>query len=154
MLKEGDCVLFDMGCVKDRYCSDMTRTWFCGQPTEKQAAVHDLVRRANEAAEALIKPGVKLCDLDAAARDLITEAGYGEYFGHNLGHSFGLNIHEAPQCARNQNGDIPLQPGMIVTIEPGIYIPQFGGVRIEDDILITENGCENLTRADKQLIIL
>ncbi len=70
MLKEGDCVLFDMGCVKGRYCSDMTRTWFCGQPTEKQAAVHDLVRRANEAAEALIKPGVRLCELDAAARRL------------------------------------------------------------------------------------
>ncbi len=69
VLKEGDCVLFDMGCVKNRYCSDMTRTWFCGQPTEKQAAVHDLVRRANEAAEALIKPGVSLCTLDAAARD-------------------------------------------------------------------------------------
>lgn len=108
MLKEGDCVLFDMGCVKDRYCSDMTRTWFCGQPTEKQAAVHDLVRRANEAAEALIKPGVKLCDLDAAARDLITEAGYGEYFNHRLATSSARPttrramsaVPTGPRCAR------------------------------------------------------
>ena len=91
-------------------------------------------------------PGKTGRELDSAARKIITDAGYGAYFG--------LNIHEAPQCAQNENGDIPLQLGMIITAEPGIYIPQFGRVRIEDDILITENGCVDLTQADKQLIVL
>ena len=142
VLKEGDCVLFDMGCVKDRYCSDMTRTWFCGQPTEKQAAVHDLVRRANEAAEALIAPGVRMCDLDRAARDVIEDAGYGKYFTHRLGHSIGLQDHEP--------GDVSLvneqvvEPGMTFSIEPGIYLPGRTGVRIEDLCLVTESGVEIL----------
>lgn len=104
VLKPGDCVLFDMGCIKDRYCSDMTRTWFCGQPTEKQAAVHDLVRRANEAAEALIKPGVRLCDLDAAARSLITAAGYGEYFNHRAGPFHRPDRPRKGRCQQRQHG--------------------------------------------------
>ena len=142
VLKRGDCVLFDMGCTKDRYCSDMTRTWFCGQPTEKQAAVHDLVRRANEAAEALIAPGVRMCDLDRAARDVIEDAGYGKYFTHRLGHSIGLQDHEP--------GDVSLvneqvvEPGMTFSIEPGIYLPGHTGVRIEDLALVTESGVEIL----------
>lgn len=147
VLKEGDCVLFDMGCVKNRYCSDMTRTWFCGQPTEKQAAVHDLVRRANEAAEALIKPGVKLCELDAAARDLITEAGYGEYFNHRLGHFIGQTDHEKGDVSSaNQN---EVRPGMIFSIEPGVYLPGEFGVRVEDLVLVTATGCEVLNHNDK-----
>ena len=121
VLKEGDCVLFDMGCVKSRYCSDMTRTWFCGQPTEKQAAVHDLVRRANEAAEELIKPGVRLCELDAAARDLITEAGYGAYFNHRLGHFIGQTDHEKGDVSSANTA--VARPGMIFSIEPGVYLP-------------------------------
>ena len=147
VLKEGDCVLFDMGCVKDRYCSDMTRTWFCGQPTEKQAAVHDLVRRANEAAEALIKPGVKLCDLDAAARDLITEAGYGEYFNHRLGHFIGQTDHEKGDVSSANRTEV--RPGMIFSIEPGVYLPGEFGVRVEDLVLVTETGCEVLNHNDK-----
>lgn len=147
-------VMVDFGCNCGGYWSDVTRTVCVGEPNAKQREIYETVLAAQNAAILLAAPGKTGRELDNAARTLIADAGYGEYFGHNLGHSFGLNIHEAPQCARNQNGDIPLQPGMIVTIEPGIYIPQFGGVRIEDDILITENGCENLTRADKQLIIL
>ena len=147
VLKEGDCVLFDMGCVKDRYCSDMTRTWFCGQPTEKQAAVHDLVRRANEAAEALIKPGVRLCDLDAAARDLITEAGYGEYFNHRLGHFIGRTDHEKGDVSSANTA--VAKPGMIFSIEPGVYLPGEFGVRVEDLVLVTEGGCEVLNHNDK-----
>ena len=84
----------------------------------------------------------------------IEKAGYGEYFGHGLGHSFGLDIHESPRFAQNTEGDILLKPGMVMTVEPGIYIPGFGGVRIEDDIVITENGCVNLTKAEKRLIEL
>ena len=147
VLKEGDCVLFDMGCVKSRYCSDMTRTWFCGQPTEKQAAVHDLVRRANEAAEALIKPGVRLCELDAAARDLITEAGYGAYFNHRLGHFIGQTDHEKGDVS-SANTTVA-RPGMIFSIEPGVYLPGEFGVRVEDLVLVTEPGCEVLNRNDK-----
>ena len=147
VLKEGDCVLFDMGCVKSRYCSDMTRTWFCGQPTEKQAAVHDLVRRANEAAEALIKPGVRLCELDAAARDLITEAGYGAYFNHRLGHFIGQTDHEKGDVS-SANTTVA-RPGMIFSIEPGVYLPGEFGVRVEDLVLVTETGCEVLNRNDK-----
>lgn len=147
VLKEGDCVLFDMGCVKSRYCSDMTRTWFCGQPTEKQAAVHDLVRRANEAAEALIKPGVRLCELDAAARDLITEAGYGAYFNHRLGHFIGQTDHEKGDVSSANTA--VARPGMIFSIEPGVYLPGEFGVRVEDLVLVTETGCEVLNRNDK-----
>ena len=147
VLKPGDCVLFDMGCIKDRYCSDMTRTWFCGQPTEKQAAVHDLVRRANEAAEALIKPGVRLCDLDAAARSLITAAGYGEYFNHRLGHFIGQTDHEKGDVSSANTA--VAKPGMIFSIEPGIYMPGEFGVSIEDLVLVTETGCEVLNRNDK-----
>ena len=147
VLKEGDCVLFDMGCVKNRYCSDMTRTWFCGQPTEKQAAVHDLVRRANEAAEALIKPGVRLCELDAAARDLITEAGYGAYFNHRLGHFIGQTDHEKGDVSSANTA--VARPGMIFSIEPGVYLPGEFGVRVEDLVLVTETGCEVLNRNDK-----
>ena len=147
VLKEGDCVLFDMGCVKGRYCSDMTRTWFCGQPTEKQAAVHDLVRRANEAAEALIRPGVRLCELDAAARDLITEAGYGAYFNHRLGHFIGQTDHEKGDVSSANTA--VARPGMIFSIEPGVYLPGEFGVRVEDLVLVTETGCEVLNRNDK-----
>lgn len=151
---EHELVTVDFGCNCGGYWSDVTRTVCVGAPSAKQREIYETVLAAQNAAISLASPGITGRELDRAARACITDAGYGAYFGHNLGHSFGLNIHEAPQCARNQNGDIPLLPGMIVTIEPGIYIPQLCGVRIEDDILITETGCENLTQADKQLIIL
>jgi Xaa-Pro dipeptidase len=147
VLKEGQCVLFDMGCKKDRYCSDMTRTFFAGQPTEEEAKVHDLVRFANEKAESLIRPGIRLSDLDKAARDLITEAGYGPYFNHRLGHFIGQTDHEKGDVS--SASDKVCQPGMIFSIEPGVYLPGRFGVRVEDLVLVTEDGCEVLNHEDK-----
>ena len=147
VLKKGDCVLFDMGCVKERYCSDMTRTFFCGEPDEESKKVHDLVREANEKAESIIRPGVRFCDIDAAARDTITAAGYGAYFNHRLGHFIGQTDHE--------KGDVSsanmktAKPGMIFSIEPGVYLPGRFGVRVEDLVLVTEDGCEILNKVDK-----
>ena len=142
VLKRGDVVLFDIGGRHRNYCSDMTRTFFWGEPDEETAHIYDIVRRANEAAEALIAPGVRMCDLDRAARDVIEDAGYGKYFTHRLGHSIGLQDHEP--------GDVSLvneqvvEPGMTFSIEPGIYLPGRTGVRIEDLALVTENGVEIL----------
>ena len=142
VLKRGDVVLFDIGGRRRNYCSDMTRTFFWGEPDEETARIYDIVRRANEAAEALIAPGVRMCDLDRAARDVIEDAGYGKYFTHRLGHSIGLQDHEP--------GDVSLvneqvvEPGMTFSIEPGIYLPGRTGVRIEDLALVTESGVEIL----------
>lgn len=152
VLTPGQCVLIDMGCRKDRYCSDMTRTYFCGEPDEEFLAVHDLVRRANEAAEALVKPGVRLCDVDAAARDLITAAGYGEAFNHRLGHFIGQTDHEKGDVSSANTA--VAEPGMIFSIEPGIYLTGRFGVRIEDLVLVTEDGCEVLNRVDKHVGIV
>ena len=141
-LKRGEVVLFDIGGRRCNYCSDMTRTFFWGEPDEETAHIYDIVRRANEAAEALIAPGVRMCDLDRVARDVIEDAGYGKYFTHRLGHSIGLQDHEP--------GDVSLvneqvvEPGMTFSIEPGIYLPGRTGVRIEDLALVTENGVEIL----------
>ena len=135
-------VLFDIGGRHRNYCSDMTRTFFWGEPDEETARIYDIVRHANEAAEALIAPGVRMSDLDHAARDVIEDAGYGKYFTHRLGHSIGLQDHEP--------GDVSLvneqlvEPGMTFSIEPGIYLPGRTGVRIEDLALVTESGVEIL----------
>lgn len=146
-LKKGDCIVVDIGGRKDRYCSDMTRTFFCKEAPEEYAKIHDVVREANELAERMIKPGVPLKDLDAAARDHITKAGYGEYFTHRLGHFIGQTEHEQGDVS----GATPLtaKPGMIFSIEPGVYLPNKFGVRIEDLVLVTETGCEILNRVDK-----
>ena len=149
VLKSGDCVLFDMGCVKDRYCSDMTRTFICGEPEREFSYIYELVRRANEAAENLVRPGVRLCDVDAAARGIISEAGYGEYFNHRLGHFIGQTDHEKGDVS-SANAEAAV-PGMIFSIEPGIYIPGRYGVRIEDLVLVTKDGCEILNRVPKEL---
>lgn len=149
VLQVGECVLIDMGCRKDRYCSDMTRTFFCGEPDAEFVAVHDLVRQANEAAEALVKPGVRMCDIDAAARNLIAAAGYGEAFNHRLGHFIGQTDHEKGDVSANNTA--VAQPGMIFSIEPGIYLPGRFGVRVEDLVLVTEDGCEVLNRVDRHL---
>ena len=147
VLKKGDCIVIDIGCVKEQYCSDMTRTYFCGEPTEFHAQLHDLVRRANEKAESLIRPGVRFCDLDAAARDLITEAGYGPYFNHRLGHSIGLEDHEPGDVSSANTACV--EEGMTFSIEPGIYLPGEVGVRVEDLVLVTKDGCEILNKVDK-----
>lgn len=142
VLKRGDVVLFDIGGRRCNYCSDMTRTFFWGEPDEETARIYDIVRRANEAAEALIAPGVRMCDLDRAARDVIEEAGYGQYFTHRLGHSIGLQDHE-PGDVSLANEQV-VEPGMTFSIEPGIYLPGRTGVRIEDLALVTESGVEIL----------
>ena len=147
VLEKGECVLIDMGCCKNRYCSDMTRTFFCGEPKPEYAAIHDLVRQANEAAEAMIHPGVRLCDIDAAARDLITKAGYGEYFNHRLGHFIGQTDHEKGDVSAANTDTV--KPGMIFSIEPGVYLPGKFGVRVEDLVIVTETGCEVLNHVDK-----
>lgn len=147
VLKAGECVLIDMGCVKDRYCSDMTRTFFCKRADPEQVRIHDLVREANERAEAIIRPGVRFCDIDAAARDHIAAAGYGEYFNHRLGHFIGQTDHEKGDVSSANTRTA--EPGMIFSIEPGIYLPGQFGVRIEDLVMVTEDGCELLNREDK-----
>ena len=146
-LQAGDCIVLDIGGKKDGYCSDMTRTYFCRSVSDKHAAIHDLVRRANEAAEALVKPGVPLCELDKAARDLIAQAGYGEYFTHRLGHFIGRAEHE--QGDVSSANATPAREGMIFSIEPGVYLPGELGVRVEDLVLVTATGCEVLNKVDK-----
>lgn len=150
-LTAGQCVLIDVGGVYRDYCSDMTRTFFTAEPTEEERKVYELVRQAQAAAEALVKPGVRLCDIDAAARDIITAAGYGLYFNHRLGHFIGLEDHEAGDVsAVNENVAVP---GMCFSIEPGIYLPGKFGVRIEDLVRVTEDGCEVLNHYPHELTV-
>ena len=146
-LRAGDCIVIDMGCRKNRYCSDMTRTFFCKTADPKYAAIHDLVREANELAESLLRPGVPLKDLDKAARDHIAAAGYGEFFTHRLGHFIGQTDHEKGDVSATT--PLVAKPGMIFSIEPGVYLPGEFGVRIEDLVLVTETGCEILNHVDK-----
>lgn len=152
VLRAGDAVLFDVGCVKDGYCSDMTRTFYYKEATDKNREIYELVRRANEAAIAKIKPGVPLCELDRTARDIISEAGYGKYFNHRLGHFIGMSEHEF--------GDVSLantkaaEPGMIFSIEPGVYLAGETGVRIEDLVLVTKEGVEVLNHYPKTLEVI
>ena len=140
VLHKGDMVLFDVGCKLDSYCSDMTRTFFTSEPTEHQLEIYKTVRRANEAAEAIVKPGVTFAEIDLTARRVIEQAGYGPYFTHRLGHQIGLTEHEPGDVSASH--DEPVQPGQCFSIEPGIYLPGDIGVRIEDLVIVTEDGCE------------
>lgn len=151
-VKPGDCVLFDVGCIKDGYCSDMTRTFYYRCVSEAHRHIYDTVRRANEAAIAKIQPGIPLCELDKTARDLITEQGYGPNFTHRLGHFIGLGEHEYGDVSSvNPQKAVP---GMIFSIEPGIYLTDDTGVRVEDLVLVTEDGCEVLNQYSKELEII
>lgn len=149
----GEPIVIDMGARVDGYCSDLTRTVCLGQPNapERFWAVYNTVLQAQMAAEAAIRPGMTGQEADAVARDLITAAGYGPNFGHGLGHGVGLAVHEEPRLSRLGTG--ALVTGNVVTVEPGIYLPGWGGVRIEDIVLVTDNGAEVLTRAPKEPII-
>lgn len=149
-LEEGDFVTFDFGCKYKGYCSDMTRTVVLGKANEKQKEIYHIVLKAQLAALDVLKAGMSGSSVDKVARDIITEAGYGEYFGHGLGHSVGLFIHENPRLSPSD--DTILQPGTIETVEPGIYVPGFGGVRIEDMVVVTEEGCVNFSHSPKELI--
>jgi len=149
LLKNG-IVLLDFGCVFSGYNSDMTRTIFLGKATAKQKEIYNIVLEAQQIAIKSVNPGVKASYVDKAARDYITGKGYGEYFGHSTGHGVGLDIHELP--AVSSKSDEVLQPGMVFTIEPGIYIPGWGGIRIEDMVLVTEDGCRIITKSSKEII--
>ncbi len=151
-LKRGEPVLMDFGAVCDGYHSDMTRTVVLGEPSEELAKVYDIVLRAQEKALKTARAGISCKLLDGIARDFISENGYGGAFGHGLGHSVGLEIHEPP--AANTRDDTVLQENMIMTVEPGIYLPKKFGVRIEDFVVIKQNSAYNLTNAPKNLIKL
>ena len=146
----GEFLTMDFGAIYEGYCSDITRTVFLGEPEEKHQEVYQVVLAAQRAGIAAVAPGRTGKEVDAVARKIIVDAGYGEYFGHGLGHSVGLAIHEGPNL--NMREERVLEPGMVITVEPGIYIPDWGGVRIEDIVLVTENGCEVLTQAPKEFI--
>ncbi len=148
----GDFITMDFGAVIDGYHSDMTRTVAFGAVNAKKEAVYATVLHAQKAALELIKPGISCKAADAAARDIITAAGFGGNFGHGTGHGVGIEIHEEP--ALSPAGEKILEAGHIVTVEPGIYLPGEFGVRIEDMAVVTENGCENLTYSPKELIVL
>lgn len=141
---EGELLLIDWGAVCKGYMSDNTRTLITTEkPSNKLRKLYDIVLKAHLEAVAAIKPGVRCRDIDAIARGIIADAGYGKYFGHGLGHGLGLEVHENPRF--NTITETLLEPGMVMTVEPGIYLPGWGGIRIEDDFLVTKNGCENLT---------
>lgn len=151
-LAKGEFITMDFGCRYQGYCSDMTRTVCLGNPTDEMKEIYDIVLSAQLAVLNGIKPGMMCKDVDKIARDYIASKGYGDYFGHGLGHGVGLYIHESPSF--NTRDESIVKPGMIETDEPGIYLPGKFGVRIEDMILITEDGCESLAASPKELIIL
>ena len=152
LVRKGDFVTMDFGCVYRGYCSDMTRTVAVGHVTEEMRRVYDTVLTAQKAGIAAARAGVTGREVDGAARRVIEEAGYGPYFGHSFGHGVGVEIHEAPNAAPSVETALPA--GAVISAEPGIYLPGKLGVRIEDVIILTEDGCRNLTRAPKELLVL
>lgn len=152
VLQSGDFVTMDFGCVYEGYCSDMTRTVAIGTPTDEMKKVYQIVLDANLRAMEQIEAGKRCNEIDAVARDYIREQGYGEYFGHGLGHGVGLDIHEEPRFS--PKCDVITQENMVITDEPGIYLPGQFGVRIEDLVVVKENGYQKLSQSEKKLIIL
>lgn len=151
-VKEGDSVIIDIGCVKDSYCADMTRTVFYRKASDKAREVYNTVLDANKKAIEIVKPGVRFCDIDAAARNHIESKGYGKYFTHRTGHSIGIEVHDFGDVSAINTDRV--EPGMIFSIEPGIYLTGEVGVRIEDLVLVTEDGCEVLNKYNKELTIV
>ncbi|PFN79536.1 peptidase M24 family protein [Bacillus sp. AFS076308] len=151
-IKKGDLVLFDLGVVVDRYCSDITRTVAYGEINDKQKEIYDTVLKAQLAAIDASKPGVSAAEVDLTARRIISNAGYGEFFPHRLGHGLGISVHEYPSLT--ETNPLVIEEGMVYTIEPGIYVPEVAGVRIEDDVFITANGAKILTKFPKELQII
>lgn len=148
-IEPNQLVLIDWGATVQLYRSDLTRIWVTGKISPKLERIYQVVLEAQEQAIAAIRPGAIMSDVDHAARSTIAEAGYGKRFGHGLGHGFGLQIHESPRLAATTNQ--PLKAGMVVTVEPGIYLPNWGGIRIEDDVLVTRDGHEVLSTLPKDL---
>jgi Xaa-Pro aminopeptidase len=152
-LREGEPVVMDFGAVVDGYCSDITRTICLGTPDERYLSLWGLVREVQERVEVSVQPGMTGQEADAIARDAFAEAGYGERFGHGLGHGVGLAIHEGPRLSRLAD-DVVLAPGMVFTVEPGLYFPDWGGIRIEDIVVLREHGAEVLTGAEKEAVLV
>lgn len=151
-IQSGELVTMDYGALYNGYISDITRTVAVGEPTDQMREIYEITLAAQKLAVEGFKPGMTGKEADAIARDYITEKGYGEAFGHSTGHGIGLEVHELPGLSFRSS--LVLEPNMTVTAEPGIYLPGVGGVRIEDDLVITENGCERLTHSTKELQIL
>ena len=151
-IQNGDFITMDFGALYKGYCADMTRTVAVGYATEEMQEVYNTVLKAQEAAIAATRAGVAGKELDGVARRIITEAGYGPYFGHGYGHSLGMEVHEAPNSS--PSGETIMQVNMISSAEPGIYLPGKFGVRIEDVVIFTADGCENITHSPKNLIII
>jgi Xaa-Pro aminopeptidase len=151
-IPRGTLVTFDLGVRLDGYCSDCTRTWATGELPDDLAEAYDLVLRAQLVALDAVRPGPEGREIDAVARDMIAAAGHGEHFGHGLGHGVGLEVHEAPRLARTATDR--LAAGNVVTVEPGIYLPGRGGVRIEDLVVVTEGGRDVLTGTTKELVVV
>ena len=155
-LDAGDLVVLDFGGVLDGYCCDLTRTVSIGPPSAEARRVYDAVLAAQQAAIDAVRPGIDASAVDAAARSVLETHGLGEAFGHGTGHGLGLDIHEEPRIGRPRSDATPvtLEPGMVFTIEPGAYLPGWGGVRIEDDVLVTTTGCDVLTSSPRTLLAL
>ncbi|MBS3906028.1 MAG: aminopeptidase P family protein [Syntrophaceae bacterium] len=151
-IDKGDFILIDFGLRAHGYHSDQTRTLVCGKPTQEQSNIYQIVKEAHDLAIEAIRPGIPICEIDGIARNHIKQKGYGDYFGHGLGHGIGLAVHEDPVVNGENKGLI--QEGMVFTVEPGVYIPQWGGVRIEDMILATSQGAEVLTHLPRELTII
>ncbi|WP_334071693.1 M24 family metallopeptidase [Paenibacillus sp. A14] len=152
VIQRNEFVTMDFGAYMNGYCSDITRTVFIGEPTAKHREIYDIVLEAQMHTLEFLRPGMTGREADALARDIITRYGYGDQFGHSTGHGLGMEVHEEPRVSKLS--DTILRPGMVVTVEPGIYIPGFGGVRIEDDVVITENGAKRLTESTKEFMML
>lgn len=152
VIQKGMFVTMDFGCVYDGYCSDMTRTVAVGQPTQEMERVYETVLAAQKAGIAAARAGMPGRELDAAARKVIEEAGYGDYFTHSFGHSLGLEIHESPNASPSETRPLPV--GTVISAEPGIYLPGRFGVRIEDVLVLEEGGCRDIAQSPKNLIVL
>ncbi|MBM7855060.1 Xaa-Pro dipeptidase [Desulfohalotomaculum tongense] len=150
VLKEGDSVVIDMGGIKEHYCSDITRTFIIGEPSREFKEVYSVVQKAQDEAVKAIKPGVPMKDIDQVARNIIDKAGYGSYFTHRTGHGIGMEVHEEPYLAPTNSR--LLEEGMVVSVEPGIYLPGKFGVRIEDIVVVTSEGAERLNNYPRELI--
>ena len=151
-IKAGELLTLDFGCVVNGYNSDITRTIAIGKTSIRAKRMYDVVREAQQEAIESAKGGIWAKDLDAVARKRIERLGYGKYFNHSLGHGLGLHVHERPKVS--QLSKERLRSGSVITIEPGVYLPKFGGVRIEDDVLLTESGCVVLNKATKEFIVI
>ncbi len=151
-VQKGDLMVIDFGAVVDDYASDITRTIAVGEPPDEMKNIYEVVKQANEAGRAAVRPGTTCEDVDRAAREVIEQAGYGKYFTHRTGHGLGLEGHEPPYIVKGNK--TVLQPGMTFTVEPGIYIEGKGGVRIEDDVVVTKDGGESLTTFNRDLMVV